>query len=92
MFANIPWSFSAGIPEKRSVHAGFRKATDQTPTRTVEASQVPKASRKRSASVIVRRNSLMQLPEFTRSTRCAGPSWWPAYLGILSWRYSDLFT
>jgi hypothetical protein len=29
---------------------------------------IPQSKQKRSASVIVRRNSLMQLPEFTRST------------------------
>src|ERR1700694_5438363 len=59
---------SPGIPEKRTVQAGLRKATDHTPTRTVEASQVfPRASRN-VAPPIVRRNNLMQLPEFTRST------------------------
>jgi hypothetical protein len=37
-----------------------------TPTRTVEASQVSKASR--NGASVSRRNSLMLLPEFARST------------------------
>src|SRR6202051_1306996 len=63
-----PVVLSAGIRKEPSVQAGFCKATDQTPTRTVEASQVfPKASRN-VAPPIVRQNNLMQLPAFTHST------------------------
>src|ERR1700692_4363036 len=63
-----PVILSAGIREEPSVQAGFCKATGQSSTPTVEASQVfPKATGN-VAPPIVRRNNLMQLPEFTRST------------------------
>jgi hypothetical protein len=79
MFANspclsVPSLGPFGWDTRNGVHAGFRKATGQTPTRTVEASQVPN-------SVVVRRNSLMQLPEFTRSTT---PRWTILVAGLFA--------
>jgi signal transduction histidine kinase len=58
----------AKIREGPSVQAGLCKATGHTPTRTVEASQVFSKASRNAAPPIVRRNNLMQLPEFMRST------------------------
>jgi|ERR1700689_4416479 hypothetical protein len=52
----------------------------------------PQNKQKRSTSVIVRRNSLMQVPEFTRSTMLRSTFLWLGYLRLLSRRCPDLYT
>src|SRR6202795_1135112 len=74
MFAKSPCSNvpsrdpCAGIREEASVQSGFCKATGQSSTPTVETSQVFSKASGNVAPPIVRRNNLMQLPEFARST------------------------
>src|ERR1700688_1743209 len=63
-----PVILSAGIRHEASVQSGFCRATGQSSMPTVETSQVFSKASRNVAPPIVRRNNLMQLPEFTRST------------------------
>src|SRR6202165_3357923 len=74
MFANSPCS---NIPshgpfgwDTRKALSARRVSQGDRPNSDADRRSVasPQNNQKRSASVIVRRNSLMQLPEFTRST------------------------
>jgi hypothetical protein len=75
MFANSPcsnapshgpfgWDTRKALSARR-VSQGGRPNSDAYRR---SLASIPQSKQKRSASVIVRRNSLMQLPEFTRST------------------------
>src|SRR6202171_5572764 len=75
MFANSPCSkapshgpFGWDIRKPRSARRVSQGDRPNSDAYRRSLASIPQSKQKRSASVIVRRNSLMQLPEFTRST------------------------